>query len=229
MVNPFDPTDERSWLGQKVAVITVLLLALGGWLITRTEASRIVDARAGFERGEFQVLHLLECDPKAEAAFLVDPVQGKPVAASDEEDASHEIFAFNGRNVPGLPRPRFVQKHTNKLVKLTSFSILYEVFRAPNAIAKAKNWAKANAYSNWDFQLKWAHEQHYGGEPVAFSKKGSNVIFTAFFESKGRLYLWETGDGQVLDLSEGLTSRAGGRSGERYYRRLVERLEGIAR
>ncbi len=143
------------------------------------------------------------------------------------------MFAVDGVKVTSLPMPRFIEKFTypeSNHMK-PSYHVIYELYKAPNALQKVKDWAKAQRL--WmGFHARVGKQQRYGSKTVEFTRAGSQVSFVAFYTTSGRLYLWSTDDGAVLDVSEGFTSKASGPNGSEgapYYEKLVRVLEGIAR
>jgi hypothetical protein len=223
--------DERTPLGKFVAIITIALLAVAGAVIQCNEKANREDAVTGFQTDNFLVLSLFE-DDRVVRERLLSAAKGKfdedhPVASFKEEKGERRLYKLPKLETGDLPSPAFAQKmppafHGDS----ANWSVIYAVFKAPDALKKMKRWAKDNGYSGHDFDLEWSNKKETFTSSVLFEKKGSTVSLVGFYKSDSRLYLW-TGS-RVYDVSKGLTSEAGGASGEKYYKEYIKWLEGLS-
>lgn len=210
-------------IGRFVTAVVVCMLALCGGVILLVENSHREGAQQGFAKGELAVVAVYEENQQAENK-LMDALavpMGKPRTSLQEEDGLREVYDAAPVKVAGLPSPAFLQKYNGKR------SLIYAIFSAPNADDKLRTWAKDNGYPDWNFSLNWENLNTYNTEEVAFNKPGSRATIVAFFESNGRLYLWD--GSKVHDCSAGITSHAGGKKGEKQYRQYVQWLAGLGK
>ncbi len=119
-------------------------------------------------------------------------------------------------------QPKFVQKY-KIFDNTTRTSPVYVVFKAPNATDKFREWLKKNGYSNPDFQIQTEFESKVETNHVVHTKGVSELSISAYYESGGRLYMWD--GSSVSDFSEGFTSNANG--GEKEIRKMIRLLKKI--
>src|SRR5437870_4022263 len=138
MSNPFNLHDENSYFGKYIAMFLVMCFACCGWVCQKWEDSRRLTARKEFEKGDFQILFVLEQDPKATESLLAAADgrydEKRPTTTLTSDLGIVELFAVEGIKVSGLPTPRFIQKFTFPDVNrmMPSYSVIYEVYKAPN-------------------------------------------------------------------------------------------------
>lgn len=197
-------------LGKFVTVCLVLTLAFIGFVISTISNNRREAAQENFPKGEFIVVSLYENEPET-ARLIVEKcrphVQNtKPVAVLQEKDGQREMYRVpEGVKIAGLTTPKYLQLNPAIIPGMApSWSLVYQIFKGPDATPKIRQWAKANGYSNADFELKWGNLKEYDTDPLVLTAKKSSVSPVGFFKSGVRLYLW---DGQhVNDVSKGITS-----------------------
>jgi hypothetical protein len=224
---------EDNPLGKVAAVVTVLLLAVVGLIITAIVNGNRRGAQEGFAAGDFLVIVVYEDDDTA-TAKLKSAVRGKydpdrPTAALMEKGGLRRFYAVPPVHAGDLPPPAYMQRTPGVIVGEAESEIpVYAVFKAPNAAGKLRQWAKDNKYPQWDFKADWENLNEYRTHPVGFSKPGSTVSLIGFYEGRERLYLW-TGD-SIKDVSRGLTSNANGPGSADYYeKQYVPFLQSVAK
>lgn len=223
--NPLNREDNP--LGKVVAILTCLVLAGIGFVITCHKTAKREESRGGFMSDDFRVIAVYEDDPTTQRHILQahrDKYSlSRPTYVFAEKTGDRQFYRLNNPvdHLRGVPVPAYIQR-----VGDNPPTPVYAVFKGPDATGKLRQWAKDNDYPNWNFTLRWTSTQEYRTEAVSFEKPGSTVSVVGFYAAEGRFYLW---DGlKVHDVSRGLTGNAG-EEGESHYRAYADWLETLAR
>ncbi len=214
--------NERNPIGRTVFAVVTCFIALIGFVVMSIQERSKDAAQEGFTKNDFRVIVLYENNPTAQERLLA-AVKGRydedrPTATLPESGFDRKFYALPPLRVGDLPSPMYAQ-HTNTM------SVIYAVFKAPDASDKLRRWAKDNGYPD-NFVLNWDNLNKWDTKTVRFQKPGSDVDFVAFFNAQKGLCLW---DGQrILQVSAGgLTSNANSPGDEAYYRKYVAWLEAL--
>lgn len=221
--------NENNFFGRMVALACIAFLVGVGLIVVAVTNTNRKGANVGFMDDKFVAIAVYEDDEKA-SAKLMEACKGKydeakPDSVFSEDEGERKFYRVNVK-ADGLPPPAFIQINPPVIRGAKPVvSPIYAIFKEPKATNKLRSWAKDNQYPDWNFKLKWRDQSKYETAKVSFSKPGSSVSIVAFYESKGRIYLW---DGEkVNDCSAGLTSNAGGKKGETHYRDYMKWLASL--
>lgn len=196
MKNPL--FDEDTPIGKVVTIATVGVLAFIGLIVSTCVQYNREGAKAGFRDDNIDVIALYENDSDTENLLLErckKTMDASPLSSFKEKNGDRSVYRANDPDVT------YVQKCYMNGSPI--WSIIYKVFKKPDAVPKFRQWAADKGYQG-QVVLKWTLPDRYETQPVELKKPGSSVRFVGLYQSEGRRYMWDNKG--INDLSSGITS-----------------------
>lgn len=208
-----------------LGVILCAFALLYGSVMSCVEDSRKENRMDAVLAEEMDVVWMLEENPDISDGIVKNCVFGinDPVASLNEGETEFRHF-YKVTSSTCRIKPKFIQGYPS-IDGTMSYSPVYAVFEGPNVNDKIRNWLKENSYTESEFVVEKMPVEDSRTNFILPKNGESEIDFFAFFETGGRLYMWDNG-GSIDDLSEGFTSNANG--GEEHYRNFVKLLHQIA-
>jgi hypothetical protein len=227
--------NENTLIGRVVAIMALVPILIVGLLVMRVDRNDRNDAKQGFAKEDFTVVFVVEDETDAIAKVnkaCGGAMTGQPTSTFKEPEGLRELWRVDQnkfRSPNGLPTPMYMQKMPPAFPGFASdVRPVYAVFKHPDALGKFRRWAKENGYRNTDFPMEWGVYNDNHTKEVIIDKKGSTLMYVAFFEgTKDRSFMWD--GAKIFNLSSNdITGQVGGVSGKQHYIRFVNWLLTVA-